>query len=45
MLSIEKAMEKSYMGFARHQVIYDENKKTVDFVFLSVNSSFERMTG
>ena len=45
MLSIEKAMEKSHMGFARHQVIYDENKKAVDFIFLSVNASFERMTG
>ncbi len=45
MLSFEKVMEESEMGFARHKVIYDETEKPVNFCFLSVNPAFERMTG
>jgi len=45
MLSIEKAMESSEMGFARHKVICDEEGKPVDYVYLAVNPAFERLTG
>lgn len=45
MLSIEKAMERSQMGYARHKVVYDESGKPVDYVFLSLNPAFERLTG
>jgi len=33
------------MGYARHQVIYDEKGTPVDYSFLDVNASFERLTG
>ena len=45
MLSFEKGMESSEMGFARHKMIYDEKGKPVDYQFLAVNESFERLTG
>lgn len=32
-------------GFALHQIIVDENHKPVDYMFLDVNSSFEKITG
>src|SRR6056297_3259590 len=43
--SIEKVMEKSEIGFAKHQMIYDEGGKPIDYLFLSLNSAFERLTG
>src|SRR6056297_1870375 len=45
MLSFEKVMEQSGLGFARHKVIYDKEGKPVDYSFLSVNPAFERLTG
>src|SRR6056297_2156472 len=45
MISIEKVMEQSEMGYARHKVIYNEKGKPVDYLFLSVNTTFERLTG
>ena len=45
MQSFEKIMEKSNMGFARHRMVYDEVGKPVDYIFLSVNAAFERLTG
>ncbi|MBI9109555.1 MAG: PAS domain S-box protein, partial [Spirochaetales bacterium] len=45
MPSIEKAMEHSQMGYARHKVVYDESGKAVDYIFLSLNQAFERLTG
>src|SRR6056297_2841955 len=45
MLSFEKVMEQSELGFARHKVIYDKEGKPVDYSFLSVNPAFERLTG
>ncbi|MFW6263370.1 MAG: PAS domain-containing protein, partial [Thermotogota bacterium] len=45
MLSFEKVMEQSGLGFARHKVIYDKEGKPVDYYFLSVNPAFERLTG
>jgi len=32
-------------GFAYHKVVFDENSKPVDYIFLEVNSSFEIFTG
>lgn len=32
-------------AFARHQIIRDKNDKPVDFLFLKVNSSFEKTSG
>ena len=32
-------------GFAYCQMIFDENNKPVDFVYLQINDSFERITG
>jgi PAS domain S-box-containing protein len=32
-------------AFALHRIVLDENGKPVDYVFLEVNSAFERMTG
>ena len=41
----ERAMKQSEMGYARHEVIYDEAKSPVDYIFLSVNPAFEKLTG
>src|SRR6056297_2277583 len=38
-------MEQSEMGFARQKVIYDEKGKPVDYIFLTVNTTFEKLTG
>ncbi|KAB2954297.1 response regulator [Heliorestis acidaminivorans] len=35
----------SSTGFAYHRILYDENAKAYDFVFLEVNRQFEKMTG
>jgi len=32
-------------AFAYHKVIFDENNKPVDYVFLDVNKKFEEYTG
>ncbi len=32
-------------GFAYHKVIYDSNGKPIDYVFLEINDTFEKMTG
>ena len=45
MLSIERVMEQTEMGYARQKVIYDDKGKTVDHCLLAVNPSFERLTG
>lgn len=33
------------LGFAYHKVLFDENNKAIDYVFLEVNSLFEELTG
>src|SRR6056297_3165795 len=45
MHSFEKVIEQTEIGYARHQLIYDETGKPVDYIFLAVNTSFERLTG
>ncbi|MFW6263784.1 MAG: PAS domain-containing protein, partial [Thermotogota bacterium] len=45
MFSLEKAMEQSTIGFAKHQLIYDEKGNPKDYLFLSLNPAFERLTG
>jgi PAS domain S-box-containing protein len=37
--------EKMMDGFAHHKIILDREGKPVDYVFLEVNSAFERLTG
>ncbi|HTY75810.1 MAG TPA: PAS domain S-box protein, partial [Candidatus Nanoarchaeia archaeon] len=37
--------EKMIDGFAYHKIILDEAGKPIDYVFLEVNSAFEKMTG
>ncbi len=32
-------------GYAFHKVIYDENEKPIDYIFLEVNPAFENYTG
>ncbi len=32
-------------GFALHELVYDENQKPIDYKFVEINSSFERITG
>ncbi len=32
-------------GYAHHQLVFDDQKKAIDFVFRDVNPFFERMTG
>ncbi len=34
-----------YMGLALHEMIYDELGKPIDYMFLSINDSYERVTG
>src|SRR6056297_2214367 len=38
-------MEQSEIGFAKNQMIFDESGKPVDYYFLAVNPSFERLMG
>ncbi len=37
--------DKMLDGFAYHKIIVDKSGKPIDYVFLEVNSAFERMTG
>lgn len=37
--------ENMTSGFALHEMIYDESGKAIDYRFISVNPSFERLTG
>ncbi|MBN1498668.1 MAG: PAS domain S-box protein [Spirochaetes bacterium] len=37
--------ENIQSAFALHEIVFDENNQPVDFVFLLVNSAFEKFTG
>src|SRR6056297_1574533 len=45
MFNIEKVMEQSEIGFAKHQILYDEKGQPVDYRFQAVNPTFENITG
>ncbi len=36
---------KSNLGYANHRIILDENNVPCDYLFLEVNSAFEKLTG
>jgi len=38
-------LENMMNGFAYHKMVFDENGKPVDYVFLEMNKAFERLTG
>ena len=38
-------LENMMNGYAYHKMVFDENGKPVDYVFLEVNKAFERLTG
>jgi PAS domain S-box-containing protein len=40
-----KIFSSSPFGFAHHKIILDENKNPIDYCFLEVNESFEKLTG
>ncbi len=37
--------EKIIIGIAYHKIIIDENKRPIDYIFLELNDSFEKLTG
>ncbi len=41
----ESILNDSDLGFAYHRMLYDENGKPLDYIFLMVNQAFERLTG
>ena len=43
---LEKLIKESpLLGFAHHRILVDDDGKPFDYVFLEVNSTFERLTG
>ncbi len=40
-----KIIDDSPIGFAYHQVIYDQNDKPIDYNFIDVNKAFEKQSG
>ncbi|NLX92030.1 MAG: PAS domain S-box protein [Firmicutes bacterium] len=38
-------LENLPVAYAYHQIVLDEQKKPVDYIFLNVNPAFEKMTG
>jgi len=50
--SLRRSERKYYMlfdsmvdGFAYHKMIYDEQGKSIDYVYLEINAAFEKITG
>ncbi len=41
----EKILHHAPFGYAYHRIILDKNDKPIDYQFLEVNRSFERLTG
>lgn len=41
----EKLFSEMFDGFALHEIILDENGKTINYKFLDVNPAFEKLTG
>jgi PAS domain S-box-containing protein len=41
----QKLFNSMVSGFAHHRVIFDDNGKPVDYVFLEINPAFEKLTG
>ena len=43
--NINQALETLPNGFARHQLVLDDQNNPADYIFLEVNAAFEEMTG
>ncbi len=41
----KEAIKNTECAFAYHKAVFDEQNKMVDYIFLDVNESFEKMTG
>ncbi|KKK45609.1 hypothetical protein LCGC14_0998090 [marine sediment metagenome] len=41
----KKLFNSMVAGFAHHKVIFDDNGKPIDYVFLEINPAFEKFTG
>lgn len=44
-LKFEKLFHFSSAGIALHKIVVDENNRPVDYIFLDMNESFEKITG
>ncbi len=42
---LNNVIETLPLAYARHKIITDEQNRPVDYIFLSINSAFEKMTG
>ncbi|GFR35856.1 diguanylate cyclase [Thermobrachium celere] len=43
--TIAKIIDKMQNAFAYHKVIYDQNKRPIDYEYIYVNDAFEELTG
>ena len=41
----KKLFNSMVAGFAHHKVIFDDNGKPIDYIFLEINPAFEKFTG
>ncbi len=41
----KEAMQFSPIGYAYHELVFDDNGEVCDYIFLEVNEAFERFTG
>ncbi|MDD1727631.1 MAG: PAS domain S-box protein, partial [Methanospirillum sp.] len=44
-LKYQQLFEASEAGIALHEIVYDENRIPIDYLFLDVNPAFEKITG
>jgi diguanylate cyclase (GGDEF)-like protein len=43
--NISLLLENMISGFAYHKIVTDENSKPIDYIFIEINSAFEKFTG
>ena len=42
---LKRLFDNMQEGFARHEIVCDENGSPIDYIYLDVNNAFERITG